>query len=335
MRLSLSAICVVYVHQFTLAAHVPDGAGVGLLSAIRRLHTGCPVVLLKQTLLHSICYCHSHVYASPSERRDSTRHCHSHVYTGPPEHCERQKAPNKSISGRAHQLSDRIPIADRPYDGSAHSAGFPDVLNSPVEAQSGSSVSNPSPSPPTDICFADDRCSVSPLPAAQRDGACDPALNGAALSDTSGAPAIILPGATDPQTYAASGSVWGASDGGESAAEAARTGVVRTSHCDPGSGHRGWDLWHIGRGAGADYIAAADFPSQAETRSQALAERRSAIRNASALFSVPSSDNNAEEHELEKYSGAGRAGDERELAELDADRSVVGSQARMRPLRSS
>ena len=120
MRLSLSAICVVYVHQFTLAVHVPDGAGVGLLSAIRRLHTGCPVVLLKQTLLYSIRYCHSHVYASPPERRDSTRHCHSHVYAGPPKHCERQKAPNKSISGRAHQLSDRIPITDRPYDGSAH-----------------------------------------------------------------------------------------------------------------------------------------------------------------------------------------------------------------------
>ena len=93
------------------------------------------------------------------------------------------------------------PHGNNDLDGSSSIAGAPaasldgqgsPIINSPVEAQSGSYVSNPSLSPPTDICFVDERCSVSPLPAAQRDGARDPALNGAALSDTGSAPAIPL-----------------------------------------------------------------------------------------------------------------------------------------------
>ena len=92
------------------------------------------------------------------------------------------------------------PRGNNDLDGSSSITGAPAAsldgqespVNGPVEAQPGSSVSNPSLSPPTDICFVDERCSVSPLPAAQRDGARDPALNGAALSDTGSAPAIPL-----------------------------------------------------------------------------------------------------------------------------------------------
>lgn len=76
--------------------------------------------------------------------------------------------------------------------------------------------------------------------------------------------------------------------------------------------------------ASADLVVAVDPLDEAEALLQAPTERLSSIRDAAALSNVPSAvhDDDAEEHDLESYDGAGTVGAERELGDAEVSGSV-------------